>query len=86
MSELAQARDIAAALLSFDPNTPCDEVRKTMERHNQDCCLRVQEHSRGWTARESQRGTFRSDCCRGLLLYVPFRDSVVIQHPAAAHR
>jgi hypothetical protein len=41
MSELAQARDIAAALLSFDPNTPCDEVRKTMERHNQDCCLRA---------------------------------------------
>ena len=34
--DLFTARDIAEALLSFDLETPCEEVRTVMVRHGQD--------------------------------------------------
>jgi hypothetical protein len=63
--DLFTARDIAEALLSFDLDTPCEEVRKTMQRHNQDVAsVRIKGTVQGYVRLTDMDSIACADCLR----------------------
>jgi len=63
--DLFTARDIAEALLSFDLNTPCAEVRMVMVRHNQDVAsVRIKGTVQGYVRLTDLDSTACADCLR----------------------
>lgn len=63
--DLFTARDIAEALLSFDLDTPCDEVGKVMRRHSQDVAsIRIKGTVQGYVRLSLLDRRTCGDCLR----------------------
>jgi hypothetical protein len=63
--ELFTARDIAEALLSFDLDTPCGEVRTVMVRHGQDVAsVRIKGTVQGYVRLADLDSAACADCLR----------------------